>query len=183
MATECRASVPDALEALAEVFAYPRADYVARLATARAAVECEVPGAGASLAALGAHCAATDLAGWEELHVRSFDLDPVCALEVGWQLYGEQYARGTFLASMRAYLRTVGVAEDGELPDHLVPTLRGAARGERALSSELVRRFVLPAVERMRTRFADEAHPYRGALDAVAAVLATRVVPAGGGEG
>ncbi len=41
----------------------------------------------------------------EELYTRTFDLNPVCALEIGWHLFGEDYERGAFLVRMRDQLR------------------------------------------------------------------------------
>ena len=55
----------------------------------------------------------------QELFTRTFDLNPMCTLEIGWQLYGEDYQRGEFLVKMREDLRLFGVAESGDLPDHL----------------------------------------------------------------
>ena len=58
----------------------------------------------------------------QELFTQSFDLSPLCSLEVGWHLYGEEYARGNFLVAMRGLLRDHGIEESTELPDHSVPT-------------------------------------------------------------
>jgi nitrate reductase delta subunit len=55
----------------------------------------------------------TDL---EEFYTRTFDINPVSALEIGWHLYGEQYERGAFLVKMRELSRTLGVEESTSLP-------------------------------------------------------------------
>ena len=49
----------------------------------------------------------------EELFTRTFDINPQCTLELGWQLYGEDYNRGAFLVRMRELMREKGV-EEGE---------------------------------------------------------------------
>lgn len=61
---------------------------------------------------------------WEELYTRTLDLGPLAAPYVGFQLWGEGYARGNFMAELNGALRAAGVETDGELPDHLVPVLR-----------------------------------------------------------
>ena len=55
----------------------------------------------------------------EEAFTGTFDVNPACALEVGWHLFGEEYARGMFLVRMREELRKYGLAESSELPDHV----------------------------------------------------------------
>jgi len=43
----------------------------------------------------------------------TFDINPACALEVGWHLFGEDYMRGQFLVRMREELSKYEIA--GEL--------------------------------------------------------------------
>ncbi len=45
----------------------------------------------------------------EELFTRTFDINPVCALEVGWHLFGERYERGTFIVKIRQTLRRLEI--------------------------------------------------------------------------
>jgi nitrate reductase delta subunit len=72
----------------------------------------------------------------QEAFTQTFDLNPVCALEVGWQLFGEEYERGAFMVHMRQLLRDHAVPEGGELPDHLssllavLPRLARRRRGD-----------------------------------------------------
>ena len=63
-----------------------------------------------------------------ELYTSAFDLSPVCPLELGWHLFGEQYERGAFLVRMRDALERHGIRESTELPDHLSYVLRLAGR-------------------------------------------------------
>ena len=107
-----------------------------------------------------------------ELFVRTFELNPVCALEVGWQCYGEQYARGAFLVRMRQLVRETGIGESVELPDHLSNVLRVIGRADDATARKLSVSFTLPALERMRGHFDDESdNPYCGLLAATEALL------------
>ena len=55
----------------------------------------------------------------QELYTRSFDLNPVCTLDVGWHLYGEQYERGAFIVRMWQALRCHRIVQCGGLADHL----------------------------------------------------------------
>jgi len=107
----------------------------------------------------------------EELFTRTFDLNPTCSLDVGWHLYGEQYARGSFLVSLRAALRAHNIHEETELPDHLPSLLRLLARLETDEAADLAEKSLRPAVAKMMTAFPDEQNPFSSLLRAVAGLL------------
>ena len=107
----------------------------------------------------------------EELYTRTFDINPVSNLEVGWHLYGEQYERGAFLVNMRGMLRSHGVAESAELPDHLTHVLRLLGRMSENEAHEFSGRYVLPAVNKMLEGFKDKGNPYEHVLLAVKVLL------------
>ena len=85
----------------------------------------------------------------QELYTRTFDINPVCTLEVGWHVYGEDYARGEFLVKMRQRLRECGLSESKELPDHLTHVLALLVRLESGEADELAAGYVLPALKKM----------------------------------
>lgn len=60
---------------------------------------------------------------WEELYTRTWDLNPLAPPYIGFQMWGEDYRRGTFLAHLQGAYRENGIDSGGELPDHLVPVL------------------------------------------------------------
>ena len=103
----------------------------------------------------------TDL---EELYTRTFDINPVCSLETGWHLFGEDYNRGAFLVRMRGLLRQHGVPEGAELPDHLESALRVLPAMKADDAADLAREFILPAVMKMRTPFEKSENPYGAVL-------------------
>jgi nitrate reductase delta subunit len=84
---------------------------------------------------------------WEELYTRTWDLNPLAVPYVGFQLWGEDYRRGNFMARLRSAYREAGVELEGELPDHLVPVLQYLDRATEPLPELLE---VLPqAIEKM----------------------------------
>jgi nitrate reductase molybdenum cofactor assembly chaperone NarJ/NarW len=107
----------------------------------------------------------------EELYTRTFDLNPVCALEVGWHIHGETYERGSFLVEMRDLLRRAGRPEDGELPDHLSRLLPALGHIGADEAEALVRDRILRAVGIMRTGLAGGGNPYDDLLAAVEGFL------------
>jgi nitrate reductase delta subunit len=102
----------------------------------------------------------------QEIYTRTFDINPVCTLEVGWHIYGEDYARGAFLVKMRELLRENGVPESQELPDHLTHVLLILGLLEGAIADDLAARYVLPALNKMLTAMADSETPYKVILEA-----------------
>lgn len=63
------------------------------------------------------------LSEWEELYTYTLDLNPAVAPYVGFQMWGENYKRGSFLSHLNREFFEADVELFGELPDHLAPIL------------------------------------------------------------
>jgi nitrate reductase delta subunit len=61
---------------------------------------------------------------WEELHTRTWDLNPQAIPYVGFHRWGESYQRGNFMSRLNREMAALNVERKGELPDHLAPVLR-----------------------------------------------------------
>lgn len=158
-------------DALAELLEYPRNGHGATVRALTERVAAELPEARADLEPLARFAENTTLGEAEELYVRMFDSNAERALEVGWQVFGEQYERGAFLVDLRGRMRDLGVAETSELPDHLTQVLRLLGRMTAVEAQTLADRAVLRSLERVRGHLA-EGEPYRGVIDAVGKALA-----------
>jgi len=154
------------------LYGYPKADRAVVAQTALTTISRENAEATEMLRPLVAFLTDSPLAECEELYVRTFELNPVCALEIGWQLYGEQYARGAFLVRARELMREVGVPENTELPDHLPNILRVLARLRSPSVEKLAAKFTAPAVRGMVEKLSDRPDdPYRGLLAATTKLI------------
>ncbi|MCI0457991.1 MAG: nitrate reductase molybdenum cofactor assembly chaperone [Gemmataceae bacterium] len=156
-------------DSLAGLFTYPGEDHRARLEECRQLLA-EIPDAAALLERFQQRTANLGLAGMEELYTHTFDLNPVCSLEVGWHLFGENYSRGEFLVEMRQQLRRAGLEESGELPDHLCHVLVAVARMGQPAADRFVAARLLPALQKMLTGLAGKENPYGDLLEAVRCV-------------
>ena len=107
----------------------------------------------------------------EDLYTRTFDLNPVCSLDVGWHLYAENYDRGAFLVSMREALRRHGIDETTELPDHLPSVLRLLARMAEGERTALIGESILPALRKMIAGFGEGDNPYGLIIQATETIL------------
>ena len=166
----------DLHDALADLLEYPRDGHAERAARAADVVAAEIPEAAADLDPFVRAAAERDLGECEETYVRTFDGNTERALEVGWQVFGEQYARGQFLVRLRELMRDAGLAESAELPDHLTNVLRLLGRMPEDEARVLIARAVEPSLRRIRKDLED-ANPYAGVLGAVAKAAARHAVP------
>ena len=107
------------------------------------------------------------LEGWEELYTRTLDLAPLVAPYVGYQIWGDAYQRGEFMAALNRAYQTLGLETEGELPDHLALVLHYLERTESPLSE--LQQALEPALRAMhKTLKTLEPHnPYLSLLEAV----------------
>ena len=104
---------------LADLVTYPGRGYRTTLLAAADELAVLSPRAEQEIEAFAASLEDLSLGQLQELYTAAFDLSPVCPLDLGWHLFGEQYERGAFLVRMRDALDAHGIAESTELPDHL----------------------------------------------------------------
>jgi nitrate reductase delta subunit len=150
---------------LAETLRYPAPGQLERLEQGRLAL----PSGGVqqALEAFLLEVRALSLAEWEELYTRTWDLDPVVAPYVGFQVWGEDYRRGSFMSALHRAYEAADLEPESELPDHLLPLLRYLDQVEPPLPE--VSEHFGPALERMRAvmQKRDPRNPYRHVLEGV----------------
>lgn len=168
--------------ALAGILSYPDEYFTDRLQDARDAVQRSVPEAVESWRAFQAAVAPRSREQREELYTRTFDINPVCSLEIGWQLFGEEYHRGALLVRLRGELRRHGVEESTELPDHLTHVLSLLDRMEEDEAQAFASCCVIPALDKMLSAFEGKGNPYGDALLTVGLYLKQRFVTSRAGD-
>jgi nitrate reductase delta subunit len=144
-------------ELLAELVKYPEAGYQEHVAECRYALAEALPAVAPLLNDFAWATAPLSVEDLQELFTRTFDLNPVCSLEIGWHLFGENYDRGALLVKMRQELRRYGLVESAELPDHLTHVLSLLGHMEPERAQEFANTCVLSAVEKMLAAFAGKA--------------------------
>ncbi len=122
-------------------------------------------GAAGGLTELERLLGAESLGELQESYTKSFDSRQDTALEVGWHLFGESYARGALLVELRDLLRRAGVDEGRELPDFLPTLLRLCPRLDEATRRRLLEQRILPAARRIATTLGVEDSPYAPLFD------------------
>ncbi len=167
---------------LGKLLDYPSEDYrVSCEACAGLATEVD-PAAAGSLRKFADALRESSTEQLQELFVRTFDLNPICALEMGWHLYGDKYERGEFLVRMRREMNRYGVEQSVELPDHICNVLSVFSRMEEARAQEFAATLLFPAMEKMRAALAAKASPYEHLFQAALLGLEGRCPRVAGGE-
>ncbi len=154
-------------EQFAKLFEYPGEDYHANAEKCLTALLGERSEAATSLEEFCAPIRTLNTDDLRELFTRTFDLNPMCTLEVGWQLYGEDYKRCEFLVKMREQLREYDLRESGELPDHLTHALALLAHLEPDEAAEFAGSYLLPALDKMRTSWREDRNAFAALLESV----------------
>lgn len=160
-------------EPMGRLLTYPGADYGEHLERCRASLPFGDAEADSRLRSFTRQIQSLPLERAQELYTQTFDLNPVCSLDVGWQLYGEDYTRGSFLVAMREQLRRHRIRESQELPDHLTHVLTLLDRLEPEEAREFTKAFLIPAMNKMLTGLNGQQNPYRDLLLAIAKLLSS----------
>ena len=107
------------LSLMGGLFEYPTASYFAQTDHLQTELETQNPLGAIMIKPFADFVHNSTLKELEESFSYTFDLNPVCTLEIGWHLFGEDYRRGQFMAKVREELAKAGLDESHELPDHL----------------------------------------------------------------
>lgn len=156
---------------LAQLLSYPTKDFKEIVALCDRSFR-KYPEVALLLAPFKAHVATQSLSDLEELYTRTFDVQALCHLDIGFVMFGEDYKRGSFLVHMKQEHAAAGNDLGVELPDYLPYILTLLARmNDQTRAMELVRWIVLPSLDKILKKFTDETHVYRKVIEAIQCIL------------
>lgn len=90
----------------------------------------------------------------EELFTKTFDVQPICYLDLGYVIWGEDYKRGAFLLHMQQEQEAAGNDCGTELPDNISNILTLFTKTDKqALLDELAVKILIPGVKKMIAEF------------------------------
>lgn len=159
-------------EPLAALFDYPEADYPAKVHKAYAVLADRYPQATAELEAfveaVGADAreyTPEALDEIQEIFTRSFDVQAITTLGVGYVMFGDDYKRGELFVNLSREYADIGIDCGTELADHLPTVLRLIARWQdEDLVAELVEELLHPALHQMIAEFGSQRSQQRDKL-------------------
>ncbi len=151
----------------ADILDYPAPGLAGKAAECAALIGAAQPEAAAMLDCFRGFAEETPLGKMQEFYSGFFDLNSICHPYVGYQLFGENYKRSSFLVGLKkAYRDERFEADTTDIPDRLSIVLRFVAHSKGGEEiDELLSRGVLPALERMTTKPETDAHHHDGAID------------------
>lgn len=164
-------------QALGELLSYPSETYLQAAELLYVVLQSDLPEAAQSISQFGEFIESRELHELEENFARTFDINPACALEIGWHLFGEEYARGSLLVRLRGEMRTHGVEESAELPDHISHVLSLLAVMDDGAARRLARACVMPAVLKMHKALDGAGSEYRHVTNCLNQVLQSEFGP------
>ncbi len=104
----------------------------------------------------------------QEYYMKTFDVQAVCYLDIGYVLFGEDYKRAQLLVNLQNEHKVAGIDCGSELGDHLPNVLALLARTDnRDFAEELGFIITMPAVRFMLTRFKKIDNYYKELLQVV----------------
>ena len=155
-------------EILADLLDYPDACWPSLIESCGELVADEMPAASDAFTNFRKGVITLSLSELQELYTRTFDLSPVCALDIGYHLFGENYKRGVFLANLSETEAPFDLGQEHQLPDYLPVLLRLLPRlDDEELRASLISECMIPALEKMLKTLSEGENPYRHLIEVV----------------
>jgi len=91
---------------------------------------------------------------WEEIYTRTFDVQAISTLDLGYVLFGDDYKRGELLVNLSNEYKKINIDCGSELPDHLPNILRLITRlDDNEIKYDLVYLIIKPALKSIISEF------------------------------
>jgi nitrate reductase assembly molybdenum cofactor insertion protein NarJ len=140
----------------AELFRYPKADYRQKTKKCQTALNIINPEAAKELELFTSFILNANDDELEVLYTRTFDVQPISYLDIGYVLFVEDYKRGEFLVNMKKEQAEAGNRCGTELPDNLVNILRLIPKMQKPeVLQDLIALALVPALDKMISEFKD----------------------------
>jgi nitrate reductase delta subunit len=146
----------------ADILDYPAPGLADKAAECAALIGAAQPEAAALLENFRRFAEEKSVGKLQEIFSGFFDLNSVCHPYVGYQLFGENYKRSSFLIGLKNAYRAEGFeVAASELPDRLSVVLRFVAHSKGGEEiDELLNRGLQPALARMTTKPETDGHQH-----------------------
>jgi nitrate reductase delta subunit len=159
-------------EILASLLEYPGDDWNSRLERCKQWLTVQEPEVAVQFISFRRKVRQLPIEKMQELYTHTFDLNPVCTLDIGYHVFGENYKRGELLASLRETEAPYELGQRNQLPDYLPVLLRLLVKLEdEDLRRSLITELLIPALDKMRQAFGDAHNPYRDLIEVIGDAL------------
>lgn len=108
----------------------------------------------------------------QEYFMKTFDVQALCFLDIGYVMFGEDYKRAQLLVNLQNEHKVAGVDCGSELADHLPNVLSLLSQTtNQGFATELGFIITMPAVRFMLTKFKNIDNYYKGLLEVLFDIL------------
>lgn len=146
----------DHYKLLAEVFTYPTPETKGRIKKVKAFLDENYPEAGSEFKRFSDFIENSTESEVEEIFGKTFHIQAICFLDLGYVIFGEDYKRGEFLVNMKREQKENNVDCGDELADNLPNVLNLlAVHKSEAFVNELMVMIMIPALKKMLSEFDD----------------------------
>ncbi len=150
---------------LADLFVYPDASFPAIAQQIQEYLNKNYPAASDEMKQFADFVSTASQTELEELFTRSFDVQAITTLDLGYVLFGDDYKRGAVLVNLNREHKEAGNECHGELADHLPNMLRLLHKMQKPeLRVELVEKIVAPALQKIIGEFDPEKLEKKNAI-------------------
>ena len=139
---------------LADLFRYPGEKFPEQLDACEHVLAESYPLAAAELQPFIAYMKKANEDQREELYTKTFDVQPICYLDLGYVIFGEDYKRGAFLLHMQGEQQAIENDCGSDLPDNLCNMLvLFSMSKDQALLNDLAVNIMIPGLVKMIGEF------------------------------
>lgn len=140
----------------AEVFKYPTAQTATKIAEIKVMLDDKYPNAGEEFTRFSDFMKDSSKYEIEEIFGKTFHIQAICFLDLGYVIFGEDYKRGEFLVKMKKEQKENNNDCGIELADNLPNVLNLLAiHKDEHFVNELMVMIMIPAIEKMLSEFDD----------------------------
>ena len=163
-------------EILANSLEYPGEDWNTRLDRCKQRLTIQEPDVAVQFIRFRRKVKALSIDKLQELYTQTFDLNPVCTLDIGYHVFGENYKRGELLAKLRETEAPYELGQANQLPDHLPVLLRLLTKlDDEELRRALIGEILIPALGKMLEALSQTDNPYRDMIEVISNALKNEV--------
>lgn len=138
----------------ADLFRYPNKDYPRKAKKCFAMLQEVYPDAADEIQPFVDYVCSHTEDEYEELYTKTFDVQPICYLDLGYVIFGEDYKRGAFLLHMQEEQLLAGNDCGTDLSDNICNILTLYTKtNNQELLDELAVKILMPGLEKMIGEF------------------------------
>ncbi len=139
---------------LAELFQYPKEDYSEQISKVEYLLKSRYPETLAAFEEFSNYVVKATKEELEELFARTFDVQAITTLDIGYVLFGDDYKRGELLVNLNREHREAGNDCGNELADNLSNILRLLPKmKDIEIRNEIVEKLIMPALDKIINEF------------------------------